>query len=115
MNYIAIPTDYGLPSFRASEKHIDCDDSENRSALLKAYKAPEVRGLSGTLPNSATDTYRCVYFITVTVQVVNFDHAVFLHSYAIILLEVALRMDPYTVSSVCMDVKMCTIYDYILY
>ena len=113
MNYIAIPTDYGLPSFRVSEKHIDCEDSENRSALLKAYKAPEVRGLSGTLPNCATDTYRCAYFITV--QVVNFDHAVFLRSYAIILLEVALRMDPYTVSSVCMDVNMCTISDYILY
>ena len=101
-----IPIDYGLPSFRVPEKPTDYSAS-NRSALLKIYMPPEVRGLSDAPPTPTMDTYRCDHAIGFfTKQVVIYSH-VFLHSYAIILLEVALRMDPYSVRIVLHGNEMC--------
>lgn len=76
-------------------------EQEKSSSMPKVYRAPEVRDLPPNQPSTSTsaDVYRSANrYISLPYSVV---HGIpfYIYSFAIILFEIATRMDPRSVSS----------------
>lgn len=99
--------DYGLPSFYqisrrssfASLSDTSIDDHRRRQSAIQVYLPPEVRGMLDTeQPSPTTDVYRQAFMISgIQLQFYAYMYTLNISSFAIILIEIATRMDPFSV------------------